>query len=185
MEEYLRILRSLIHGEHASLQGETVSADLALTVGPAPPCPIILGALGARMLELAGTWGDGTITWAVGPATLERHTVPRICDAAARAGRPGPRVIAGFAICVTDDADAARARAAEIFRLSRVYPSYRRVLDMEGADDVGSISLVGTEEAIEDRIGHLGAIGVTDLAFTDISATDDERERTRAYLAAA
>jgi F420-dependent oxidoreductase-like protein len=183
MEEYLRVLRPLVHGEAASFHGETVAAETALTIGPVPPCPIILGALGARMLDLAGTFGDGTITWAVGPATLERHTVPRISEAAARADRPAPRVVAGFAICVTDDAAAARARAAEIFRLSRVYPSYRRVLDMEGVDDVGEISMVGTEAEIEDRIGALGGIGVTDLAFTDISATEGDRDRTRSFLA--
>ena len=185
MEEYLRVLRPLVHGETASFHGETVGAELALSVGPAPPCPIILGALGARMLELAGTFGDGTITWAVGPVTLERHTVPRIAEAADRAGRAAPRVVAGFAICVTDDPDGARARAAEIFRLSRVYPSYQRVLDMEGAEDVGRISLVGSEGEVEEEILRLGGIGVTDLAFTDISATDAERERTRAFLAAA
>lgn len=183
MEEYLRVLRPLIHGEAASFHGTTVAAETGLTLGPAPPCPIILGALGARMLELAGTLGDGTITWAVGPATLERHTVPRIVDAASRAGRPSPRVVAGFAVCVTDDVAAARARSAEIFRLSREYPSYRRVLDLEGVDDVGEISLVGPEGTVEEQIHHLTAIGVTDLACTDISASDAERERTRAFLA--
>jgi alkanesulfonate monooxygenase SsuD/methylene tetrahydromethanopterin reductase-like flavin-dependent oxidoreductase (luciferase family) len=135
------------------------------------------------MLELAGALGDGTITWAVGPATLERHTVPRLAEAAARAGRPSPRVIAGFAVCITDDAAAARARSAEMFRLSRVYPSYRRVLDMEGVVDVGEISLVGSENEVRARIEHLAKIGVTDLAFTDISATPGEAERTRACLA--
>jgi alkanesulfonate monooxygenase SsuD/methylene tetrahydromethanopterin reductase-like flavin-dependent oxidoreductase (luciferase family) len=134
------------------------------------------------MLELAGSLAEGTITWAVGPRTLERHTIPRLCEAAARASRTSPRVVAGFAVCVTDDAAGARARAAEIFRLSRVYPSYRRVLDMEGVDDVGEISLVGSEAQISEQLGRLGEIGVTDVACTDISATDEERVRTRALL---
>jgi hypothetical protein len=90
--------------------------------------------------------------------------------------------VAGFAVCVTGDAAGARARSSEMFRLSRVYPSYRRVLDIEGVDDVGEISLVGSESEVEDRFGRLGEMGVTDVACTDISATDEERDRTRTFL---
>jgi 5,10-methylenetetrahydromethanopterin reductase len=48
----------------------------------------------------------------VGPRTLAAHTVPTLRRAAEAAGRPEPQVVAGFPVCVTDDAAAARERAA-------------------------------------------------------------------------
>jgi 5,10-methylenetetrahydromethanopterin reductase len=185
MQEYMQVLNPLLHGEHAEFHGTTVGADVALTIGAAPPCPVILGALGPRMLDLAGSSADGTITWAVGPRTLENHTVPLISAAATRAGRPPPRVIAGFAVCVTGDPAAARQRAAEMFRLSREYPSYRRVLDLEGADDVGEIALIGDEDELLKRFAQLRGIGVTDVACTEICASTQERNRTRQLLSVA
>jgi 5,10-methylenetetrahydromethanopterin reductase len=185
MQEYLRVLNPLLRGEHAGFRGSTVGADVALTIGAAPPPPVILGALGPRMLDLAGSSADGTITWAVGPRTLENHTVPLLSAAAARASRPAPRVIAGFAVCVTGDPAAARQRAAEMFRLSREYPSYRRVLDMEGADDVGEIALIGDEDEVLERFAQLHSIGVTDVACTEIGASAQEHNRTRQLLSVA
>ena len=55
------------------------------------------------MLALAGSVGDGTITWMTGPKTLREHTVPRIREAAAAAGRPAPRIVVGLPIAVTND----------------------------------------------------------------------------------
>jgi F420-dependent oxidoreductase-like protein len=185
MCEYLQVLRPLLHGERAEFRGRTVGAEVELTIAGAAPCPIVLGALGPRMLQLAGAVGDGTITWAVGPRTLERLTVPVITAAAEQAGRPPPRIIGGFAICVTREVEAARARAREIFRLSREYPSYRRVLDLEGAADVGDIAVVGSADEVLERIEELGALGVTDIACTEIGADPEERRATRAALAQA
>ena len=64
----------------------------ASTDVPAPP--VLVAALGPKMLELAGTVADGTVTWMTGPATLASHTVPTITAAAERAGRPAPRIVA-------------------------------------------------------------------------------------------
>ena len=185
MQEYLQILRPLLHREPVSYRGETVGADVALSVDAAPACPIILGALGPRMLALAGTMAEGTITWAVGPRTLEQVTVPVLTQAAAEAGRPAPRVVGGFAVCVTNDVTGARHRAAELFRLSREYPSYRRVLDLEGAEHVGDIALVGSRSEVLERIEEIGSLGVTDIACSEIGVTERERDETRETLAAA
>jgi 5,10-methylenetetrahydromethanopterin reductase len=185
MHEYLQILRPLLHREPVSYRGETVGADVALSVDAAPACPIILGALGPKMLALAATMAEGTITWAVGPRTLQRVTVPILTRAAAEAGRPAPRVVGGFAVCVTRDVAGARRRAAELFRLSRQYPSYRRVLDLEGAADVGDIALVGSRSEVLERIEEIGSLGVTDIACSEIGESEQERAETRETLAAA
>ena len=95
MREYLSILMPLIHEGTVSCQGETLSANGSLNIAGATPFPVLIAALGPKMLELAGTAADGTITWMTGPATLETHTVPAITKAAEQAGRPPPACASG------------------------------------------------------------------------------------------
>jgi alkanesulfonate monooxygenase SsuD/methylene tetrahydromethanopterin reductase-like flavin-dependent oxidoreductase (luciferase family) len=87
--------------------------------------PVLIAALGPRMLRIAGERSAGTITWATGPKTLEAHTVPILRAAASEAGRPEPRVVAGFPIALAADRERARAFAAELFSMYRDIPSYR------------------------------------------------------------
>ena len=91
MREYLSVLMPLLTHGKADFDGETISAHAAVDVADRPPCPVIVAALGPKMLELAGSVTDGTATWMTGPATLESHTVPIISAAAEKAGRPAPR----------------------------------------------------------------------------------------------
>ena len=49
------------------------------------------------------------------------------------AGRPSPRVVCLLPVCVTDDPDGARARANRVFAIYGQLPSYRAMLDREGA----------------------------------------------------
>ena len=82
LREYLEVLAPLLRGEPASYAGETVTGHATLEVQGATPVPILVAALGPKMLELAGRVGDGTVTWMTGPATLASHTVPTIRAAA-------------------------------------------------------------------------------------------------------
>jgi len=77
----------------------------------------VIAALGAQMLRLAGSQADGTVLWMTGPATVREHIVPVIAEAAESAGRPSPRVVCILPVCVTDDPDNARERAARVFAI--------------------------------------------------------------------
>ena len=79
-----------------------------------------------------------------GPVTIEEHIVPTIRSAAAEAGRALPRVAVGLPVCVTDDAAAARAKAAEEFGMYGFLPSYRAMLDREGVEGPADVAIVGT-----------------------------------------
>src|SRR6266851_9051792 len=48
--EYLSILRPLLHGEPAKVHGNQLSADLTLSTPGPTPVPLLLAALGPRML---------------------------------------------------------------------------------------------------------------------------------------
>ena len=88
--EYLSILRPLLHGEPAKVTGNQLSADITLTTPGPTPVPLLLAALGPRMLRLAAQLADGTVLWMTGPATVRSHIVPTITAAAEAAGRARP-----------------------------------------------------------------------------------------------
>jgi F420-dependent oxidoreductase-like protein len=182
MREYLSVLVPLSRGETAAFDGETIRTHAPLAVAGATPFPIVVAALGPKMLALAGSVADGTITWCVGSQTLAGYTVPTITAAAEAAGRPPPRVIAAIPVCVTDDPDAVRERAASALAMYGQLPSYRKMLDREGAEGPADIAIVGQEAEVEAGLAHLGDVGVTDLAAVEIGTNPDDRERTRALL---
>ena len=182
MREFLSVLQPLLAGESVGFEGETLKGNGQLDVGGAQAPPVLLAALAPRMLELAGARTDGTITWMTGPATVESHIVPSISKAAEGAGRPAPQVVVGLPVCVTDDPDGARERAAKLFAGYGFLPSYRAMLDKEGAEGPADVALVGDEATVEAAIGRIGDAGGTDFAAAEFPGSDDERRRTRDLL---
>ena len=71
------------------------------------------------------------------------------------AGRPSPRVVCSLPVWVTDDPDGARARAAEVFAIYGELPSYRAMLDREGAAGPADVALVGDEDIVAAQITAL------------------------------
>ncbi len=181
MSEYLSILLPLLDGQPASFTGETVSAHLSLSVTHPGRVPVLLAALAPRMLRLAGGRADGTVLWMTGPATVASHIVPTITAAAQAAGREPPRVVCVLPVCVTSDADAARARAAEVFAIYGQLPSYRAMLDREGAAGPADVAIIGSEDTVSTQIGALAQAGVTDFVALEFSRGDDA-VRTRTLL---
>jgi alkanesulfonate monooxygenase SsuD/methylene tetrahydromethanopterin reductase-like flavin-dependent oxidoreductase (luciferase family) len=90
-------------------------------------------------------------------------------------------VVCLLPVCVTDDPDGARARANRVFSIYGLLPSYRAMLDKEGAQEPGDIALTGDENAVAGQIGELAEAGVTDFVAAQFSRGDDA-ERTRALL---
>ncbi|MGD9703285.1 MAG: LLM class F420-dependent oxidoreductase [Acidimicrobiia bacterium] len=182
LREYLEVLGPLSRGEAASVSGELYSTHAGLTVSGATPFPVVVAALGEQMLKVAGRLADGTITWCTGPATLSAHIIPTITAAAEEAGRSAPRIVAALPVCVTNDVDAAHERAAKVFAVYGQLPSYRAMLDKEGAAGPADIAIVGAANEVADRIGALASIGVTDFAAVEFGANLDEVEATRDVL---
>ncbi len=184
MREYLNILMPLLHDGRADVTGEELSAHTFSAMKPAGSTPpsVIVAALGSQMLNLAGSLADGTALWMVGPRTIETHIVPKITAAAQRSGRPDPQVVVGLPVSVTADPDAARARAAEIFGFYNNLPSYRAMLDIEGAEGPADVAIVGDEATVRSALLRLGEIGATALSLP-VFGTSDERKATMNLLA--
>ena len=181
MREYLSILLPLLNGEQAAFDGETIHAHIGLTTPRPERVPVLLAALAPQMLRLAGQRTDGTVLWMTGPDTVRDYVIPAISKAAEEAGRPSPRVVCALPVCVTDDPDGARARANRVFAIYGQLPSYRAMLDKEGAAQPGDIALIGDEDTVAGQIGALEEAGVTDFVAAQYARGDDA-ERTRALL---
>jgi len=181
MREYLSILLPLLNGEQASFQGETMRAQIGLSTPRPRRVPVLLAALAPQMLRLAGQRADGTVLWMTGPATIRDYIVPTISEAAAAAGRPSPRVVCLLPVCVTDDPDGARVRANRVLAIYGQLPSYRAMLDREGAAQPGDVVLTGDEDAVAAQIRALDEAGVTDFVAVEYSRGEDQ-VRTRALL---
>jgi alkanesulfonate monooxygenase SsuD/methylene tetrahydromethanopterin reductase-like flavin-dependent oxidoreductase (luciferase family) len=97
---------------------------------------------------------------------VAEHVVPRITKAAAQAGRPAPRIVAGIPVCLCrpSEVDAARERANRILGEAEISPNYQRLLDHGDARDVGDLCAAGDEAAIEARLRRFADAGVTDLS---------------------
>lgn len=183
MREYLAALLPLLRGESVAVEGETLKAMGSLSVPDAPAPPVLLAALAPRMLELAGAVADGTVTWMTGVKTLESHVVPSINAAAEKAGRSTPRVAVSLPVCVTADVDAARERAATQYAMYGHLPSYRAMLDREGAEGPADVAIVGDEDSVASAIAGISDAGATDFAAA-VYGSREERARTMDVLAA-
>jgi F420-dependent oxidoreductase-like protein len=182
MREYLEALTGALT-QRVRFRGEVLTARGDLDIPGAPVPPVLVAALGPRMLEITGALAAGTITWMVGPRTLRELTVPTIRKAAAAAGRPAPEIVVPLPVCVTGDAPAALARAEAELEWYGTLPSYRAMLDREGCATPGRMALIGDAGTVAAKIAAFAELGVTTFA-AKIFGTPGERAATRALVAA-
>ncbi len=181
MSDYLSILMPLLRDRRVSFGGESVTGRGEITPPPADAPPVVVAALGPQMLRLTGKMADGTITWMTGPETIRTLTAPTINEAAEEAGRPAPQIVMGLPVCVTDDVDAARARADRDYAIYGQLPSYRAMLDLEGAATPADVAIIGTAAEVCERVRNLASCGVTTFAASSFG-NPEEAAATRAAM---
>jgi F420-dependent oxidoreductase-like protein len=182
MREYLEVMMPLLEGKPVAHAGEAFRVNGAVDVPGGSRPGVVVAALGEQMLNVTAALADGTLTWCTGPQTLKNHTIPTIRAAADKHGRDSARVIAALPVCVTKDVAAAQERAAKVFVIYGQLPSYRAMLDKEGAAGPADIAIAGSESEVLDRISALADMGVTDFAAVEFGGTPDEVADTRNAL---
>jgi F420-dependent oxidoreductase-like protein len=154
------------------------------------PLPVLVAALGPVMLKIAGEHADGTVLWMADERAIGDHIAPRITKAAADAGRPAPRIVAGIPVCLcaNSEIDAAKERANRILSEAETSPNYQKLLDRGDARNVGDLLAAGDMEQILRRFRRFADAGVTDLSvrLLPIGDTRDEliasKYRTREVI---
>jgi F420-dependent oxidoreductase-like protein len=161
-----------------------------LDITDVAPTPVLIAALGPRMLQLCGERTQGTILWMADERAIAGHVVPALSRAAQSAGRPAPRVVAGIPVCLCLDSEipAAVERTNRILAEAEVSPNYQKLLDQGDAQNVGDILAAGSEEAIRKRLAGFADAGVTDISVRVVPIGNGRDEliasskRTRAFL---
>lgn len=176
MTEYVEALTAALT-QHVRFRGELITARGDLDIPGAPVPPVLVSALGPRMLELAGRLAAGTLTWMVGPRTLAELTVPSIRAAAAAAGRPEPQVVACVPVCVTPERERALAGARDRLGWYDDKPSYRAMLHREGVSSSAELAIAGDEGAVRRVVDTYRDAGATTLAIQPFGSPE-EREAT-------
>jgi len=176
MREYLEVLMPLTRGETVNYDGDQYSVHgLALDVPGADRMPVVVAALGPVMLKIAGELADGTNTWMVGPNTMANHIVPGL-------GRSDATVVGGVPIVLTTNIDQARETIGKNLVMYGQLPSYRAMLDREGAAGPQDIAIVGDENTLRGEIKRFEDAGVTDFNAAIMDVEEGAYDRTLDFL---
>jgi F420-dependent oxidoreductase-like protein len=175
-EEYVTILTALLRGEEVQFSGEDL---VARAKGVEADVPVLVAALGPRLLRVAGELAAGTITWMANNKAVAEHVVPRIQGSAAAAGRPESRVVVGLPLAVHDDVAEARAAAQKQFGFYGNLPNYQRILAIGEADGPADAAIVGDERSVAAQMQSLFDAGATDV-WASVFAVGEDRAASRA-----
>lgn len=181
-EEFIAALGPLLDGQAVDVEGDHLFAKGWLDI-ECEPVPILLAALGPKMLALAAERTQGTTLGFCGPRTIREYIVPVISAAALEAGRAQPRVLAAVGITITDDVDAARQLALAQNVMYDAFSSYRAMLDREGVDSGADLLVAGSPEEVREGLAAYVEAGVTDLRIGIFSSSPRDHAATRQFLA--
>ena len=179
-DEYVQILTALLRGENVDFDGSDWSAHTAgRAVPPSHPVPVLVSALGPRLLRVAGEHADGTVLWMAPARAIETHVAPKLHAAAAAAGRPAPRIVAGLPVAVHDDIAEARAAASASSSMYAQMENYTRILEIGGAGTPADAAIVGNESSVTSQLQSLLDAGATDIWAAVFPVGDDRRASMR------
>ncbi len=191
MRSYLDVLGQALAGPGpVDVENDMFRVHNPLDITDITPTPVLLAALGPRMLQLCGERADGTILWMADERAIATHVVPNLTRAAEAANRPAPRVVAGVPVCLCgdDEIEAAVARTNRILAEAEVSPNYQKLLEHGDARSVGDILVAGSEASIMKRLSGFADAGVTDISVRVVPIGENREElissskRTRELL---
>jgi F420-dependent oxidoreductase-like protein len=184
MRDYLEVLDTALGGPgEVDVENERYRVHSPMDVSDYAPNPILLAALGPAMLRLAGERASGTILWLADERAVGEHVVPRITRAAAEAGRPAPRVMAGVpvALCAKDEVDDAREWANRALGHSVYCASYQQLLERGNARNEGDLLVAGDETAVVAGLRAFKDAGATDLGVRVLALGRDREARAASH----
>ncbi len=187
LREHLQVLRAVFDGDDVDVRGEHITAapEWPVQVAGGHPVPLYVAAMGPKALRITGELADGTLPYLAGTRTIKDFIVPTITDAATKAGRPTPRVIAAAPVLVTDDRDAGLAAARAALSFYDTIPSYQKVVAREGLTSAADLAIVGSHDEVLEKLSAYRDAGATDVVISPLKRDDPvELEALRRVAAA-
>ncbi len=190
--DYLQVLNAALSGPGpVDVENDNFTVHNPTALAAETPMPVLVAALGPVMLQIAGEHADGTSLWMADEKAIGEHIAPKINKAAAEAGKPAPRIVAGIPVtlCANSEIEEAKERANRILAEAETSPNYQRLLDRGDARTVGDLCAAGDEESILKRFKAFADAGVTDLSVRLLPIGDNRDElvaskyRTREVIA--
>lgn len=182
LDEYLTILRTLLHEGSVRHRGERYRVNAFLDVADAPPPPVLLSVLQPRTSRLAGRRADGALPWLAPVEHLAEVIVPNVAAGATEAGRATPPVVAELPCVLTTRRDVVRELAATELAVYPMMPNYRAMWEAAGvavpeqgwSDAMIDASIVwGDESTIAARIAEVFAAGAAEVVLSPFGTGDD------------
>ena len=171
--EYLTLARECLTGEAVTFDGDFYSCRkfrLGLRLGERRP-KLVLGALNAKMLALAGELADGVLLNYL-PATAVPWCVQQVRAAEAASGRePGSCEIFAYVHVGVTELDSARTPAQKDLFSYIVVDSYAKAFTRAGFGS--EVEAVRTAHAARDREAALAAVSDTMINAIDIVGDHD------------
>ncbi len=190
--DYLEVLNAALSGPgDVDVENDSFTVHNPTVLSADTPMPVLVSALGPVMLQIAGEQADGTSLWMADEKAIGEHIAPKITKAAAQAGKPAPRIVAGIPVtlCANSEIEEAKERANRVLAEAETSPNYQRLLDRGEARNVGDLLAAGDMEAILGRFQRFADAGVTDLSVRLLPIGDNRDEliaskyRTREVIA--
>ena len=153
-------------------------------------------ALRRRSYQLCGEEADGAISWVCPAAYLRDSALPAMTDAAQRAGRPTPPLIAHAIVAVDEDAEAVRRAVREQMAMYVRLPFYAQMFVDAGFPEaqtgewsdgmIDSVAIHGSPEQVSEGVERLLSYGITEIIASPVLTGPDPKaswERTVSVLA--
>jgi probable F420-dependent oxidoreductase len=166
LDESLEILALLLGQPEATFSGEHYAFE-KIALDPKPvqkPFPLYISGQVSETLNRVATWATGLMVMGCPPAAL-RTRLGALAAEMEKAGRKMSELDVALSLAVS--IEPTHERAVERFRNSQVG---RRLLGRLELDQVVKGHLIGTPEAVAERIVALGEAGMTHTAPQHIAA---------------
>ena len=182
MKEFLIILKDILHRGHSKFKGNIFNVDVSIDTDTCNDVDIYLAALGPKMLDLAGEYTEGTITWMTGYKTIKNNISPVLNSKSYNS----KNILSSIPICITDDVETVTNEAKSIFKFYNKYPNYKKMIIQEGVKDPSDLAIVGDEDYAYNALKEYSNSGVTEILAVvfgeDINKRINLQSRTLDFL---
>lgn len=191
LEEYLRVLRALLHEGSVDFSGTLVRARAR--IGQPVQTPVLASALQEGAFRLCGAIADGAISWVCPWSYIQDRALPALQAGATEAGRETPPLIMHVPVCVSEDPavvlEAAQRQIGMYARFQFYNDMFRRAGHADAADGlsqslVDDLVIYGTESEVADRLAQRAAAGFGEVMAMPLVVGDDRAGSVNRGMAA-